>query len=131
MTDDEKFLWSGGKLSLEQTRAFTQSNARDILACGFDLERTFLFSNLDYMGTLYPNVCRLQSCMTLHDVKCVFGIHAAPDNKGHNIGQAAFTAIQAAPSFSSSFPALFGDRTHVPCLIPCAIDQVRREKAKR
>jgi hypothetical protein len=31
---------------------------------------------------------------------------------------------QAAPSFSNSFPHIFGGRTDVPCLIPCAIDQV-------
>ena len=31
--------------------------------------------------------------------------------------------LQAAPSFSSSFPHIFGGDTSVPCLIPCAIDQ--------
>ena len=39
------------------------------------------------------------------------------------IGKIAFPAVQAAPSFSSSFPFIFGDKTNVPCLIPCAIDQ--------
>jgi tryptophanyl-tRNA synthetase len=34
-----------------------------------------------------------------------------------------FSAIQAAPSFSSSFPMIFGERSDVHCLIPCAIDQ--------
>mgnify|MGYP006300828589 CR=1 FL=1 len=40
------------------------------------------------------------------------------------IGKWAFPAIQAAPSFSSSFPHIFGNKK-VRCLIPCAIDQVR------
>lgn len=40
-------------------------------------------------------------------------------------GKIAFPAIQAAPSFSHSFPHTFGSRKDVPCLIPCAIDQVR------
>ena len=31
--------------------------------------------------------------------------------------------MQAAPSFPSSFPHIFGSRVDVPCLIPCAIDQ--------
>jgi tryptophanyl-tRNA synthetase len=31
--------------------------------------------------------------------------------------------VQAAPSFSNTFPHIFGQRTDVPCLIPCAIDQ--------
>lgn len=34
-----------------------------------------------------------------------------------------FPAIQAAPSFSSSFPFIFGNRKDITCLIPCAIDQ--------
>ena len=32
-------------------------------------------------------------------------------------------AIQAAPSFSNSFPMIFGERSDIPALIPCAIDQ--------
>nr|XP_036860244.1 tryptophan--tRNA ligase, cytoplasmic-like [Manis javanica] len=38
-------------------------------------------------------------------------------------GKISFPAIQAAPSFSTSFPQIFQDRTDVQCLIPCAIDQ--------
>lgn len=40
-----------------------------------------------------------------------------------NIGKIHFASIQAAPSFSNSFPNIFGTRTDIPCLIPCAIDQ--------
>lgn len=40
------------------------------------------------------------------------------------IGKISFPAIQAAPSFSSSFPFIFNNRKDIPCLIPCAIDQV-------
>lgn len=39
------------------------------------------------------------------------------------IGKIAFPAIQAAPALSSSFPFIFGTKV-LPCLIPCAIDQV-------
>lgn len=31
--------------------------------------------------------------------------------------------MQAAPSFSNSFPQIFGTKSDIPCLIPCAIDQ--------
>lgn len=45
----------------------------------------------------------------------------------NNIGEFHFCATQAASSFATSFPAIFGtDRKKVasiPCLIPCAIDQ--------
>jgi hypothetical protein len=45
-------------------------------------------------------------------------------------------AVQAAPSFSNSFPQIFGTKKDIPCLIPCAIDQdpyfrLTREVAKR
>lgn len=40
-----------------------------------------------------------------------------------NIGKIHFAAIQAAPSFSNSFPHIFGTTSNIPCLIPCAIDQ--------
>jgi tryptophanyl-tRNA synthetase len=40
-----------------------------------------------------------------------------------NIGKIHFCAIQAAPSFSNSFPHIFGEVSNIPCLIPCAIDQ--------
>lgn len=43
--------------------------------------------------------------------------------RSDNIGKWHFVAIQAAPSFSNSFPQIFGTKTDVPCLIPCAIDQ--------
>lgn len=46
-------------------------------------------------------------------------------------GKISFPAIQAAPSFSNSFPQIFGDKTDVQCLIPCAIDQVRRQRGVR
>ena len=40
-----------------------------------------------------------------------------------NVGKIHFVSIQAAPSFSNSFPQIFGEATNIPCLIPCAIDQ--------
>ena len=57
--------------------------------------------------------------MTYNQVKAIFGF-----DDSSCIGKIAFPAIQAAPSFSHSFPHTFGSRKDVPCLIPCAIDQV-------
>lgn len=39
------------------------------------------------------------------------------------IGKIAFPAFEAAPSFSSSFPFIFGSKKDIPSCIPCAIDQ--------
>lgn len=48
---------------------------------------------------------------------------ALPSRLQDHCGKVSFPAIQAAPSFSNSFPAIFGGRSDIPCLIPCAIDQ--------
>ena len=56
--------------------------------------------------------------MTFNQVKGIFGF-----GDSDCIGKISFPAIQAAPSFSSSFPFIFKGKKDVPCLIPCAIDQ--------
>ncbi|KJA18550.1 hypothetical protein HYPSUDRAFT_45073 [Hypholoma sublateritium FD-334 SS-4] len=118
LTDDEKFLFKH-ELKPEQTMAFSRENARDIIACGFDLEKTFIFSNYDYMGgAFYKNVSRISRQITFNQVKATFGF-----TESDNIGKVHFAAIQAAPSFSTTFPQIFGTAGDIPCLIPCAIDQ--------
>lgn len=48
LTDDEKYLWKD--LTIEECHCFAVENAKDIIACGFDVNKTFIFSDLDYMG---------------------------------------------------------------------------------
>jgi len=77
-----------------------------------------MFMDTDYIGSLYPNVLRIQRAVTYNQVKGIFGF-----TDSDNIGKHGFPAVQAAPCLSSSFPGLFGGRTDVPCVVPCAIDQ--------
>jgi tryptophanyl-tRNA synthetase len=117
MTDDEKFLWKD--LSLEETYRLTIENAKDIIAVGFDVAKTFIFADTDYVsGEFYRNVCKVWKCVTVNQTKHIFGM-----DDTSSAGMIAFPAIQAVPSFSSSFPEIFGGQKRVPCLIPCAIDQ--------
>jgi tryptophanyl-tRNA synthetase len=119
MTDDEKFLWKKDSIpNVKNAYQMTRQNARDIIAIGFDPAKTFIFSDLHYMGHMYPNIVSVQRLISANQVKAVFGFDDAK-----NIGQFGFPAIQAAPSFSSSFPHLFGEDSALQCLIPCAIDQ--------
>mmetsp|Transcript_4402 Transcript_4402/g.6603 ORF Transcript_4402/g.6603 Transcript_4402/m.6603 type:complete len:410 (+) Transcript_4402:68-1297(+) len=115
MTGDEKFLWRG--LSIEEARKYTIENIKDIIAVGFDVTKTFIFSNFDYVGRMYPNILRMQKTITASTARSTFGF-----TMDANVGKWSFCAVQAAPSFSSSFPHIFGKR-NVRCLIPCAIDQ--------
>lgn len=119
MTDDEKYLWKD--LTLEKAFQYTIENAKDIVALGFDVNKTFIFSDLEYMGSssgFYRNVVRVQKHVTFNQVKGIFGF-----TDSDCIGKISFPAIQAAPSFSSSFPQIFNGRKDIQCLIPCAIDQ--------
>jgi tryptophanyl-tRNA synthetase len=118
LTDDEKFLFKH-ELKVEQTKGFSRKNASDIIAVGFDLSRTFIFSDYSYVGgAFYENVSKISRQITYSQAKATFGF-----NDSDNIGKIHFAAIQASPSFSNSFPHIFGTASNVPCLIPCAIDQ--------
>ena len=125
MTDDEKFIFKGEYTSesgdnLNHFAGLTVENAKDIIACGFDYNKTFLFSDLDYVGRMYPNIVRIWKAVTTNTVNGIFGFDGSS-----NIGKIAFPAIQAAPSFASSFPTVLeaGMDSQQCCLIPCAIDQ--------
>ncbi|KAL7463627.1 hypothetical protein ACHAXS_003985 [Conticribra weissflogii] len=147
MTDDEKFLFKGTYSNddagdgtgsdpnrtgdnLDHFAKLTMENAKDIIACDFIPEKTFLFSDLDYVGRMYPNIVRIWKAITVNQVNGVFGFDASS-----NIGKVAFPAIQAAPSFGSSFPFVLNQTNGnnpcdfqdtaatLGCLIPCAIDQ--------
>ncbi|CAC5401820.1 WARS [Mytilus coruscus] len=119
LTDDEKFLWKD--LTLEEANRLSFENAKDIIALGFDVEKTFIFSDLEYIAqspAFYKNMLRTQKLVTYNQVKGIFGF-----DDSTCIGKISFPSIQAAPSFSSSFPQIFNNKTNIPCLIPCAIDQ--------
>ncbi|CAF1011222.1 unnamed protein product [Rotaria sp. Silwood1] len=121
MTDDEKFLWKD--LTPEETNRLAHENAKDIIACGFDINKTFIFSDFEYIAQcshFYKNICRIQKCVTYNQVKGIFGL-----TDSDSIGKIGFPAIQAAPAISSSFPFIFNDsaKEELSCLIPCAIDQ--------
>jgi len=118
ITDDEKFFFKG-EYTLEQYQKYGIENCKDILALGFDPERTFIFMDTEYMGgPFYANVCKVQKAITWNQLRGIFGI-----TESDNTGKSAYPAVQAAPSFSNSFPHIFGNRTNVPCLIPQGIDQ--------
>lgn len=48
LTDDEKYLWKD--LTVEKAYQYSLENIKDIIACGFDVNKTFIFSDLDYLG---------------------------------------------------------------------------------
>lgn len=117
LTDDEKFLFKD--LKLADAKKLALENAKDIIALGFDMNKTFIFSDFMHIGgAFYENMIDIMKHVTFNQVKGIFGFDGST-----NIGKIMFPAVQAAPSFSSSFPFIFGGKKDVTCLIPCAIDQ--------
>ena len=95
-----------------------RENVKDIIAMGFDITKTFIFIDTDYIHYLYPNVCRVQEKVTYNQLRSIFGF----DAEGTVCGKIAYPAIQAVPAFASTFPIPFKNQTDMMCLIPCAID---------
>lgn len=118
LTDDEKFLFKH-KLTIDDVKKYAIENAKDIIACGFNPENTFIFSDLKYMGGgFYENVVRVSRQITGSTAKAVFGF-----TDSDCIGKFHFASIQIASAFPSSFPDVLGLPPKTQCLIPCAIDQ--------
>ncbi|KAK1421050.1 hypothetical protein QVD17_23113 [Tagetes erecta] len=117
LTDDEKCMWKN--LTVEESKRLARENAKDIIACGFDISRTFIFSDFDYVGgAFYENMVKVAKCVTYNKVVGIFGFTGED-----HIGKISFPPVQAVPSFPSSFPHLFSGKDKLRCLIPCAIDQ--------
>lgn len=108
ITDDEKFLEPKRKLNLEDTRKWAYENILDIIAVGFDENKTFIFQDTEYIKNVYPLVLKIAKKINFSQVKAVFGF-----KNETNIGLIFFPSLQIVPTFFEN----------KPCLIPAAIDQ--------
>lgn len=124
LTDDEKWACSPDKVSREDCEKYSFENARDIIACGFDVRKTLIFSNLAVLSHKInlPDFSPMSDAIgiktTNSKVRAVFGFSGED-----NITKNYFPARQAAPAFSTIFNHVFGLEKPIPCLIPCGIDQ--------
>jgi len=117
LTDDEKYYFKDN-LPLEEAHRLGKENAKDIIACGFNPKKTWIFSDLETVGgSFYRNIVKVMKHTSGNMVHGIFGL-----DLNNSIGQISWPAIQAAPAFSTSFANIFNDR-HVFCLVPMAIDQ--------
>ena len=82
LTDDEKFLWRD--LSLEEAHHMALENAKEIIAIGFDIKKTFIFTDLNYISQsrdFLSNILKIQKCVNLNQARKVFGFEDT-DNIG-------------------------------------------------
>jgi tryptophanyl-tRNA synthetase len=108
ITDDEKFLEEKRNLTYEETQRWAQDNILEIIAVGFDPDKTFIFQDTEFMGHAYPLILKIARRINYSTAKSVFGFTGET-----NIGFSFYPSIQILPS-------LFEKKR---CLIPSAIDQ--------
>ncbi|ANF22390.1 tryptophan--tRNA ligase [Thermococcus piezophilus] len=106
ITDDEKFLFKD-KLTFEDTRYWAYQNILDIIAVGFDPDRTFIFQDSEFTQ-IYEMAIPIAKKINFSMARAVFGF-----TEQSKIGMIFYPAIQAAPTFFEK----------KRCLIPAAIDQ--------
>ncbi|KNC82048.1 hypothetical protein SARC_05665 [Sphaeroforma arctica JP610] len=116
MTDDEKFLFKDQ--SLVDSKRFMRENVKDIISVGFNPDKTFIFSNMEYIQYLYPNILEVNKKININQLNNTFGFDDTTI-----VGKVAFPPVQMVPCFSNTFPHIFGTKKDIPCLIPAAIDQ--------
>ncbi len=113
ITDDEKFLFNDNK-DLETINNFTFENVLDIIAIGFDPDKTKIIIDTKHINYLYPLSIQIAKRITFSTAKAVFGF-----SNSSNIGMIGFPPIQSTPCF---LPSLI-EKKLTPVLIPAAIDQ--------
>lgn len=121
LTDDMKILHDKN-LAIPDVRRYDIENAKDILAFGFDPSKTFMFSNMDYIGgAFYQNIISIARHITVRSIKEDLGF-----TDDHNVGMFYCCSTQSAGCFASSFPGILSaeqlNLRDMACLIPCSYD---------
>lgn len=118
ISDEEKAAFK--KLPFEPIYKMGFKNAKEIIACGFNPEKTFIFSNRDYRlncKTYEKFASEMKMQVPLKTVKQIFGL-----TDESTIAMYDWPFYQTAAAFYQAYPHIFGTRPAY-CLIPCAIDQ--------
>lgn len=101
ITDDEKYYQTKSNTTFETYRKYALENIKDIIACGFNPKKTFIFLNSVHCVNFSHNSTLINTKIKLHHLKNIFGF-----TDEDNIGKISFPIYQMAPSFASSFPLI-------------------------
>jgi tryptophanyl-tRNA synthetase len=125
---------------------FAMENAKDIISVGFDPKKTFIYSDLKYIGGhILHNAWEFSKLLTFNQVRGAFGFNErycslfiswnildAELLNSTNTGRIFFPSLQCVAAFATSYPELWSDTPAATrsadlakwqCLIPMAIDQ--------
>jgi tryptophanyl-tRNA synthetase len=101
LSDDASFL-RNNNLTIAECKRLARENAKDIIACGFDIQRTFIFTNIYTRGAFYENILEVAKRVTCEDSIEIIG-----GSQEDNIGVVGFPPVEAAPSLPCHFPISF------------------------
>uniref|UniRef100_A0A7C1TA83 Tryptophan--tRNA ligase n=1 Tax=Thermofilum pendens TaxID=2269 RepID=A0A7C1TA83_THEPE len=105
--DEEKFLAKKVD-SLEEVAPYVEQDILNIIALGFDEDKTFIFKDTEYIAKMYKPAVLVARHINLSTARAVFGFDGET-----SIGLVFYPALQIVPT-------LFENRRP---LIPCGIDQ--------
>ncbi|MDP2947089.1 MAG: tryptophan--tRNA ligase [Nanoarchaeota archaeon] len=112
ISDDEKFFVKESMTFAESLR-FSYDNILDIIALGFDQDKTFIYEDFVYTD-IYKYAAQIAKRITYSTAKAAFGL--TPEK---NIGWSFYPAMQAAHIL---FPQFFLKEKHI-VVVPVGIDQ--------
>jgi tryptophanyl-tRNA synthetase len=123
---DEKYLVSKGDQDIPEYEKFSRENARDIIACGFNLERTFIFSDYDFMGhDFYRNITRIAKRISRGQADSTFGFTSST-----NIGKVGPISVAGFANPRRSTSQLFRRRHRSRHPSPKYLDPTRKRRAR-
>ena len=118
ISDDEKCAIKQKKF--EEINRYGIENSKDIIACGFKSENTFIFSNREYRlrsKAFELLATDMKNITSLKEVRKIFGF-----SEENSVALYDWPFYQTAAAYYTSFPHIFDNRP-ANCLIPHAIDQ--------
>jgi tryptophanyl-tRNA synthetase len=118
IADDEKAAFK--KKNFKEIYNMGLENAKEIISCGFDPEKTFIFSNRDYRlnNNQYETfVSEMKNQISSREVSKIFGFDG-----DSTVAMYDWPFYQSAAAFYQAFPHIFDGRPAY-CLVPYAIDQ--------
>ncbi|XP_074600695.1 tryptophan--tRNA ligase, cytoplasmic-like [Brevipalpus obovatus] len=108
-------------LPSDKVEKMALENAKEIAAIGFDVKKTFIYSERDFLRKC-PAFLRNVTLAARHLNFASLTSELAFDGS-ESIGMANYPTIRAAAVMSSSYPFMFNGRDDIPCLMVTAIDQ--------
>ena len=118
ISDEEKAAFKN--LDYEVLHKMGIENAKEIISCGFNPKKTFIFSNREYrLGCKqFENFASdMKNNVSIKSIQSIFGLKGTG-----NIAMYDWPVFQSAAAFYQAYPHIFGNRPAY-CLVPYAIDQ--------